>query len=183
MKHLIAFAALLLAPLPALRATDTPKPARPNIVFILADDFGYADAGFSGGKIIATPALDKLAREGAILDAFYVQPVCSPTRAALMTGRYAVHTGVYTIVRPGAPWGLPLAERTLASALRAAGYETAICGKWHLGEFQPEYRPTQRGFDHQYGQWFGAMWCRPGSFTPAPTPNRTCKFPSIRLSR
>lgn len=131
--------------------------SRPNIVFIIADDFGYADAGFSGGKTITTPALDKLAREGAVLDAFYVQPVCSPTRATLMTGRYAVHTGVYTIVRPGAPWGLPLAERTLANALRESGYETAICGKWHLGEFQPEYRPTRRGFDHQYGQWFGAI--------------------------
>ena len=131
--------------------------AAPNILYILADDLGSADCGFAGGKTIATPALDKLAREGTILDDFYVQPVCSPTRAALMTGRYAVHTGVYTIVTPGAPWGLPLAERTLANALHDAGYETALCGKWHLGEFQPEYRPTRRGFDHQYGLWFGMI--------------------------
>jgi arylsulfatase A-like enzyme len=74
-----------------------------------------------------------------------------------MTGRLVSHTGVYTVVRPNASWGLPLAERTLPQALREAGYETAIVGKWHLGEFQPEYRPTQRGFDHQYGLWFGMI--------------------------
>ncbi|MFM7926033.1 MAG: sulfatase-like hydrolase/transferase, partial [Planctomycetaceae bacterium] len=76
---------------------------------------------------------------------------------ALMTGRYAVRTGVYTIVRPGARWGLPLAERTLATALQQAGYETAITGKWHLGEFERDYLPTSRGFDHQYGHYFGAL--------------------------
>lgn len=130
---------------------------RPNIVYFLVDDLGYADCGFMGGKDIRTPAIDKLAKEGAVLDAFYVQPVCSPTRAALLTGRYATRTGVYTIVRPGAPWGLPLAERTLPQALREAGYATAICGKWHLGEFQPEYTPTRRGFDRQYGHMFGAI--------------------------
>jgi len=74
-----------------------------------------------------------------------------------MTGRYATHTGVYTIVRPHAPWGLPLEERTLAQALREAGYETAIVGKWHLGEFEEACRPTRRGFDHQYGHWFGMI--------------------------
>lgn len=130
---------------------------KPNILYILADDMGYADAGFNGCKDIQTPHLDKLAHAGAILKSFYVQPVCSPTRAALMTGRYAIRTGVYTIVRPNAPWGLKLEERTLAQALRDAGYETAIDGKWHLGEFQPAYRPTQRGFDHQYGLWFGMI--------------------------
>ena len=74
-----------------------------------------------------------------------------------MTGRYAVRTGVYTIVRPGARWGLPLAERTLATALQQAGYETAITGKWHLGEFERSYLPTSRGFNHQYGHYFGAL--------------------------
>jgi arylsulfatase A-like enzyme len=132
-------------------------PAKPNIVYILADDMGYADAGFNGCKEIKTPNLDKLAHAGAILKSFYVQPVCSPTRASLMTGRYVAHTGVYTIVRPNAPWGLPLAERTLPQALREAGYATAIVGKWHLGEFQEAYRPTRRGFDHQYGLWFGMI--------------------------
>jgi len=130
---------------------------KPNIVYILADDMGYADPGFNGGRDIKTPNLDKLAREGSVLESFYVQPVCSPTRAVLMTGRYPTQTGVYTVVRPNAPWGLKLEERTLARSLREAGYETAICGKWHLGEFRPEYRPTHRGFDHQYGLWFGMI--------------------------
>jgi len=132
-------------------------PPKPNILYILADDLGYADVGFNGGKEIQTPNLDRIAKSGAILESFYVQPVCSPTRAALLTGRYAVRTGVYNVVRPSAPWGLPLAERMLPQALREAGYETAICGKWHLGEFEEAYRPTRRGFDHQYGQWFGAI--------------------------
>ena len=110
---------------------------RPNIVYFLIDDLGRADVGFMGSKDVRTPNIDRLARAGTILDSYYVQPVCSPTRAALMTGRYATRTGVYGVVRPGAPWGLPLEERTLADALREAGYTTAICGKWHRGEFQP----------------------------------------------
>jgi arylsulfatase A-like enzyme/dienelactone hydrolase len=138
-------------PSPATAAT------RPNIVYFLIDDLGYADVGFMGSKDTRTPTIDRLAGEGVILSSFYVQPVCSPTRSTLMTGRYVTRTGVYNVVRPGAPWGLPLAERTLPQALRAAGYTTAICGKWHLGEFQPEYMPTRRGFDHQYGHMFGAL--------------------------
>jgi len=149
-------AALLLVFPAVLHAADA-TPPKPNILYILADDMGFADAGFNGGRDIKTPNIDKLARDGAILKSFYVQPVCSPTRAALMTGRYAVRTGVYTVVRPNAPWGLKLEERTLAQALRDAGYETAIDGKWHLGEFEPGYRPTRRGFDHQYGLWFGMI--------------------------
>lgn len=130
---------------------------RPHIVLIVADDLGYADVGFMGAKEIKTPHLDKLAAGGAILDSFYVQPVCSPTRATLMTGRYPTRTGVYTIVRPHSKWGLPLEERTLAVALREAGYQTAISGKWHLGEYIPDYQPTRRGFDQQYGHFFGAL--------------------------
>ena len=138
------------------QAAETPA-KKPNIVYILADDLGYADVGFNGCKDIKTPHLDKLAKAGVVLESFYVQPLCSPTRASLMTGRYVAHTGVYTIVRPHAKWGLPLEERTLAQALKEAGYETAISGKWHLGEFEPAYLPTKRGFDHQYGLWFGAI--------------------------
>lgn len=141
-------------------AEEKPKssqPLRPNIVFFLIDDLGYADCGFNGGTEIRTPNIDLLAKSGAILESHYVQPICSPTRSALLTGRYATHTGVYTIVRPHAKWGLPLNERTLADALRSAGYETAITGKWHLGEFDPAYVPTARGFDHQYGHYFGAI--------------------------
>ena len=138
-------------------ALDEAKPSKPNIILIVADDMGYADAGFNGGTEIKTPNLDQLARGGANLKSFYVQPVCSPTRSTLMTGRYPSSTGVYSVIRPRAPWGLKLEEQTMAQMLGAAGYETAISGKWHLGEFEPAYRPTRRGFDHQYGHWFGAI--------------------------
>lgn len=148
---------LLILTLLASSAFAAETPPRPNIVFFLIDDLGYADCGFNGGKEIRTPNIDQLARGGAVLESHYVQPVCSPTRAALMTGRYATRTGVYTVVRPHAKWGLPLAERTLANALKEAGYETAITGKWHLGEFDRAYVPTSRGFDHQYGHYFGAL--------------------------
>jgi arylsulfatase A-like enzyme len=131
---------------------------RPNVVFILADDLGREDCGFMGGKVIKTPHLDKLAAAGAKLDAFYVQPVCSPTRAALLTGRYPMRHGLQVgVVRPWAQYGLPLEERTLAQALKDAGYTTAIVGKWHLGHFASEYLPTRRGFDHQYGHYNGAL--------------------------
>lgn len=131
---------------------------RPNVVFILADDLGRADCGFMGGREIKTPHLDKLAAAGARLDAFYAQPVCSPTRAALLTGRYPMRHGLQVgVVRPWAQYGLPLDERTLAHALKDAGYATAIVGKWHLGLFAPEYLPTRRGFDHQYGHYNGAI--------------------------
>lgn len=131
---------------------------KPNIVVIVADDLGYADCGFGGGKEIATPHLDKLAAAGTVLESFYVQPVCSPTRAALMTGRYPMRHGLQVgVIRPTAKYGLPLEERTLASALREAGYFTAITGKWHLGSFDKAYWPQARGFDHAYGHLFGAL--------------------------
>ena len=151
--HRLCYALLFLISFcPELFAAD-----KPNIVFLLIDDLGYADCGFNGGKDIHTPCIDKLAAEGTVLESLYVQPVCSPTRSALMTGRYATHTGVYTIVRPHATWGLPLTERTLANALHDAGYATAITGKWHLGEFEPAYLPMARGFDHHYGHYFGML--------------------------
>jgi arylsulfatase A-like enzyme len=153
MLHRLALSFVLLA---RLAAGATPATA-PNIVFILADDLGWADVGYHGPDI-KTPNIDRLAAAGAKLEAFYVQPVCSPTRAGLMTGRYPMRHGLQTgVVRPWAQYGLPLEERTLPQALRAAGYETAICGKWHLGHFQPAYLPMARGFDHQYGHYNGAL--------------------------
>jgi arylsulfatase A-like enzyme/peroxiredoxin len=99
-----------------------------------------------------------LANSGAKLEAFYVQPVCSPTRAALMTGRYPIRHGLQVgVVRPWAQYGLPLEEQTIAQGLKSAGYATAIVGKWHLGHVAPEYLPTRRGFDHQYGHYNGAL--------------------------
>jgi arylsulfatase A-like enzyme len=135
---------------------QAPAP-RPNIVFVLADDLGWSDVGYHG-KQIRTPNIDRLAAGGAKLEQFYVQPVCSPTRAALMTGRYPMRLGLQVgVIRPYADYGLPLEERTLPQALRNAGYYTAICGKWHLGLHRPEYLPTARGFDHQYGHYCGAI--------------------------
>lgn len=142
-----AAAAALAAPAPA---------ARPHIVFLLMDDLGWGDVGYHGSDI-RTPAIDSLAAAGVRLEQFYAQPVCSPTRAALMTGRYPMRHGLQVdVIYPWSQYGLPLEERTLAQALREAGYETSICGKWHLGNFRREYLPTARGFEHQYGLYFGA---------------------------
>lgn len=138
-------------------ALDGPASEKPNIVFLLADDLGFKDVGYQGGTI-KTPSIDKLAAQGTRFDQFYVQPVCSPTRSSLMTGRYPSRYGLQVgVVRPWARHGLPLAERTLAQALKEAGYTTAICGKWHLGHLDHSYLPTARGFDHQYGHYNGAL--------------------------
>jgi arylsulfatase A-like enzyme len=149
------FRSLLLAAL--LLATPVAAADKPNIIYLLADDLGYTDVGFHSSEI-KTPNIDALANGGAKLEAFYVQPVCSPTRAAFMTGRYPMRHGLQVgVVRPWAQYGLPLEERTLAQALQEAGYFTAVCGKWHLGHFQRTYLPTSRGFNHQYGHYNGAL--------------------------
>ncbi len=120
-------------------------PPRPNIVYIVVDDLGYADLGFQGSPI-ATPALDALAATGAELTNFYVQPMCTPTRAALMTGRYPLRYGLQMGVIPGAgTYGVPLDEYMLPQMLRDAGYRTAMVGKWHLGHADAAYWPMQRG--------------------------------------
>lgn len=130
---------------------------RPNIVMILVDDLGWGDVGWHGSEI-KTPNIDRLADSGVKLEAFYAQPLCSPTRAALLTGRYPMRHGLQVgVVKPWSKFGLPLDERTLAQALKEVGYATAIVGKWHLGHFQPEYLPTRRGFDHQYGCYNGMI--------------------------
>ncbi len=153
-----SLAAICLTLVPLGTVFSQPKPARPNVVFIVADDLGYADVGFNGGKEIATPRIDRLAASGVRLDALYAQPVCSPTRAAFLTGRYPMRHGLQVgVVRPWAQYGLPREERTLAQALKQAGYTTAIVGKWHLGHFDRAYLPTSRGFDVQYGQYNGAI--------------------------
>ncbi|RWN33508.1 MAG: sulfatase [Mesorhizobium sp.] len=131
--------------------------ARPNIVYIVADDMGWADAGFHDSDI-ATPNLDKLAQEGARLEQFYAQPMCTPTRAALMTGRYPLRYGLQTGVIPGAgTYGVPTDEYLLPQTMKDAGYKTAMVGKWHLGHAKTEYWPRQRGFDTFYGALVGEI--------------------------
>ncbi len=139
---------------PTLQGADALKP---HIVFILSDDQGSYDVGYKGGEI-KTPEIDKLALDGTQLDQFYVQPVCSPTRASLMTGRYPIRYGMQVgVIRPWAKYGLPLEERMLPEVLKENGYRTVICGKWHLGSFEEAYWPMQRGFDSHTGHLFGAI--------------------------
>ncbi|MGB9626149.1 MAG: sulfatase-like hydrolase/transferase, partial [Phycisphaerae bacterium] len=138
-------------------ASDPKPPTRPHILVILADDLGWKDVGYHDSEI-RTPVLDKLAAAGVRLEQFYVQPVCTPTRASLMTGRYPIRYGLQVgVIRPWSQYGLSLEERTLPQALKAAGYRTVITGKWHLGCYQKPYRPLQRGFDWQYGLYGGAI--------------------------
>jgi len=122
----------------------------PNIVLIYADDMGYGDLSCYGSAI-STPNIDQLASEGMRFTHFYsASPVCSPSRAALMTGRYPTRVGVPRVLAPTDTYGLPLAEMTIAELVKAAGYKTACIGKWHLGDV-PQLLPSNRGFEEYYG--------------------------------
>ena len=130
---------------------------QPNIVFIMADDLGNADVGYHGSDI-KTPNIDKLANEGVRLENFHGMPVCTPSRAALMTGRYPMRYGLQTLVIfPNHTYGLPTNEWTLPQALKEAGYSTYMVGKWHLGHADKKYWPQNRGFDHFYGNLVGEV--------------------------
>ena len=132
-------------------------PDRPNIVFIMADDLGNADLGYRGGEI-RTPNIDRLALAGVRCESFYGMPVCTPSRAALMTGRYPIRHGLQTLVIfPSHGYGLPTDERTLPQALKAAGYQTYMVGKWHLGHADQKFWPQNRGFNHFYGNLVGEV--------------------------
>ena len=135
--------------------------SQPNVILIYADDLGYGDLGCYGSGI-ATPNLDRMAAEGARFLNFYsASPVCSPSRAALLTGRYPPRVNVPRVLGPGDDGGLAGSETTMAQMLKAAGYRTMCIGKWHLGS-RPDYMPTSRGFDEYYGIPFSNdMWPRP----------------------
>ena len=159
MKHfariLLLLIALQVAGISPLFA-DSP-PAMPNLVFIFCDNLGYGDIEPFGSKVNRTPCLNRMAREGRKFTHFYATSgVCTPSRASLMTGCYAQRVGMHLnprdgqVLRPISPYGLNPKEITIAEVLKSAGYQTAIVGKWHLGD-QPEFLPTRQGFDSFFG--------------------------------
>ena len=123
---------------------------KPNFVVILIDDMGYGDIEPFGSKVNRTPNLNRMAREGMKLTSFYAAPVCTPSRAQILTGCYAKRVSLPVVINPGCPYGLSAKEHTVASLLKEQGYATMAIGKWHLGD-QPEFLPTQQGFDHYFG--------------------------------
>ena len=156
----------------ALAATAAhPEQTQPNVMLIVADDYGWNDVGFHQNKTssanpaggattndaIRTPNLDRLAKEGVRLENYYVQPVCSPTRGAIQTGRYPSHTGVGPgVIPPSAPYGMGGGETFVSQLLKAAGYATHAIGKWHLGFCDERFTPTFRGYDSFFGYLNGA---------------------------
>jgi len=146
--------------------------ADPNIIIIFADDLGYADIGCFGAKKIKTPNLDKMAKEGIRFTEFYVaQPVCSASRAALLTGCYPSRVGIFGALGPSSKIGINSNEVTIAELVKQKGYATAIFGKWHLGHHKP-FLPIYHGFDEYFGlPYSNDMWpyhpeAKPGSYPP-----------------
>jgi len=152
--HRTVWLALLASLACAIAApASAQQPQKPNILFILADNIGYGDIGaYGGGELrgAPTPHIDQLAAEGLRLTQFLVEPGCTPSRAALMTGRYSIRSGLSLVAVEGTDISLPAREITMAEMLRDAGYATAIFGKWHLGA-QPHSQPQNKGFDEFYG--------------------------------
>lgn len=148
MKQVLLGLTLLAA---SALAADKPATAgKPNFVVILIDDMGYGDIGAYGSKLNRTPNLDRMAEHGMKLTSFYAAPVCTPSRAQMMTGCYAKRVSMPNVIFPSCPTGLSAKEYTVASLLKEQGYVTMCIGKWHLGD-QADFLPTKRGFDHYYG--------------------------------
>ncbi|XP_041480175.1 arylsulfatase B-like [Lytechinus variegatus] len=136
------------------------KKQPPNVILIIADDLGYNDVGYHakyGQSLIRTPNIDQMAYSGVRLENYYVQPVCTPTRSQLVTGRYQIHTGMQHLnLFPGRPRCLPLDETTIAQAMQKLGYSTHAVGKWHLGYAWKDCLPSRRGFQSFFGNVMGS---------------------------
>ncbi len=160
---------VMLRPLVLLAAFAISAPAQqPNFVLIFADDLGYGDLGVYGSPNIRTPHLDRMAAQGVKLTDFYsVSPVCTPSRAGLLTGRYPVRSGLVRVLFPREEVGMPDGEVTLAEALEQQGYATGMVGKWHLGD-RPRHSPLRHGFDYRYGLPFSNDMTRPHTNWPEP---------------
>eukprot|EP00927_Polykrikos_kofoidii_P058245 TRINITY_DN5263_c0_g1_i1.p1 TRINITY_DN5263_c0_g1~~TRINITY_DN5263_c0_g1_i1.p1 ORF type:complete len:519 (-),score=53.10 TRINITY_DN5263_c0_g1_i1:136-1692(-) len=128
---------------------------KPHIIHIVADDLGFHDVGFKNDNLINTPHIDRFAEDGLILDQYYVQSVCSPTRAAMMTGRYPLHNTVVDWLKTGHASALPLNETLMPQVLARAGYRSYMSGKWHLGLTTWQHTPTFRGFESYVGYYTG----------------------------
>lgn len=154
MKTILFF--LILA---VVSGTELYAESKPNILILVADDLGYADVGFNGGKVFATPNLDRLASTGVNLTDFRACPMCSPTRAGLLTGRWPSRFGMMrAVVPPWSAYGLPSEENTLPELFASEGYEhRGIVGKWHLGHAQQKFHPLSQGFTRFVGCYNGAI--------------------------
>lgn len=153
-KHFERYLGALLIGITFYSCTHITTERKPNLILIMADDLGYEGIGAFGNKTISTPALDQMAAEGLLFTDFHSNgSVCSPTRAALLTGRYQQRSGMEGVIYARGPTretGLALSEITIAEALKSAGYATGIMGKWHLG-YNKEFNPAYQGFDEFYG--------------------------------